>query len=82
MVHKANFVYMISIILLLLFSSKLVFANVFEKPKHGIIADVAEKIISRSHLHIVAKEVKERVHYSTVPIPFPMNGKKEKRGVH
>ncbi|KAB2601825.1 hypothetical protein D8674_002830 [Pyrus ussuriensis x Pyrus communis] len=53
MVHKANVVYMISIILLLLFSSKLVFANVSENPKH-IIADVAEKI-SRSHLQIVTK---------------------------
>ncbi|KAM1350358.1 hypothetical protein ACFX2F_004319 [Malus domestica] len=68
LVHKANLVYMISIILLLFNESSLV------------IADVAEKIISRSHLHIVAKE--EPVHYSTVPIPFPGNGKTKKRVAH
>ncbi|TQE02652.1 hypothetical protein C1H46_011721 [Malus baccata] len=70
MVHKTNFVYMIPIILLLLFSSKLVFANVSEKPKHN----VAEKIISRSHLHVVAKQ-EEPVHYKTTPFPGP--GKKK-----
>ncbi|KAB2601829.1 hypothetical protein D8674_002834 [Pyrus ussuriensis x Pyrus communis] len=61
MVHKANVVCMISIILLLLFSFKLVFDNVSENPKH-VIADVEEKIISRSHLHIVRK--------ISVPNPF------------
>ncbi|KAB2601853.1 hypothetical protein D8674_002858 [Pyrus ussuriensis x Pyrus communis] len=74
MVHKANVVCMISIILLLLFSSKLVFYKVSENPKHGSYSlsfsvsenskhDVAKKIISRSHLHIVRK----------IPVPRPYN---------
>ncbi|KAM1234794.1 hypothetical protein ACFX2J_004338 [Malus domestica] len=48
MVHKADVVYMISIILLILFSSKLVFANVSENPKHND----AEKMISRPRLQM------------------------------
>ncbi|KAB2601850.1 hypothetical protein D8674_002855 [Pyrus ussuriensis x Pyrus communis] len=71
MVHKANVVYMISIILLLLFSSKLVFANVSENQKH-VIADVAEKIISRSHLRIVRK-ISVPNPYNHGPIGRPKN---------
>ncbi|KAM1004101.1 hypothetical protein ACFX1X_004395 [Malus domestica] len=46
MVHKASVVYMILIIILLLFSSEIVYANAFENPKHND----AEKMVSRSRL--------------------------------
>ncbi|RXH67587.1 hypothetical protein DVH24_027734 [Malus domestica] len=46
MVHKASVVYMIPIIILLLFASKVVFANFSENPKHYDV----EKMISRSRL--------------------------------
>ncbi|CAN6545645.1 unnamed protein product [Malus baccata var. baccata] len=52
--HKACGVYMIPFFLLLLFSSKLVFANVSEHPVHRKL------MISRSHLQmeiILAKKV-------------------------
>ncbi|XP_048437124.1 uncharacterized protein LOC125475801 [Pyrus x bretschneideri] len=46
MVHKASVVYMILIIILLLFSSEIVFANASENPKHYY----TDKTMSRSRL--------------------------------
>ncbi|RXI09901.1 hypothetical protein DVH24_030418 [Malus domestica] len=46
MIHKACIVYLIPFIALLLFSSKIVFANVSENPVHKKV------MISRRHLQI------------------------------
>ncbi|TQE02658.1 hypothetical protein C1H46_011727 [Malus baccata] len=61
MVHKANVVYIISIILLLLVSSKLVIADVSENPKHND----AEKMISRLRLQM------KIIHVAKVIVPLP-----------
>ncbi|KAB2610952.1 hypothetical protein D8674_018984 [Pyrus ussuriensis x Pyrus communis] len=73
MVHKASVVYMIPIIILLLFSSEVVFANVSENSKHIpdlIVADELEKMVSKLYLQmeiIKAKKV-------GVPIPTRRSG--------
>ncbi|KAB2610956.1 hypothetical protein D8674_018988 [Pyrus ussuriensis x Pyrus communis] len=71
MVHKASVVYMIPIIILLLFSSKVAFANVSENPKQFpdlVIADDVEKIISRSRLQMeIIQAMKVGVPKPTMP---------------
>ncbi|CAN6689098.1 unnamed protein product [Malus baccata var. baccata] len=68
MVDKTSVVYVIPIILLLLFSSNIVFANVSEHPKHIpdlVIADDVEKMFSRLRMQM------KIIHAKKVGVPVP-----------